>query len=50
MKATVRFWGLFCLFTPFLAHAQDFTGTYVSKSQERNSGKRNSGGKEFGGH
>jgi hypothetical protein len=33
MKATVRFWGLFCLFIPFLAYAQDFTGTYVAKSQ-----------------
>jgi hypothetical protein len=33
MKATVRFWGLVFLLIPFLVYAQDFTGTYVSKSQ-----------------
>jgi len=32
MKKNARFWGLLLLLIPCLVYAQDFTGTYVSKS------------------
>ena len=33
MKASGRIWGLFFLLIPCLIFAQDFAGTYVSKSK-----------------